>query len=287
MARRPPNKRLIGNRKSRGSGTSYYEVQLIGANTLIEHLWIMAELWNSFAPQILEVTGEIGIEVARQNVPVLTGATRDSINMDPGVIAKPNIGEYSIRVGPTTFYSPFLEYGTVYMAPRPFMMIAGDAMENIIVKSTMEFIKLVDTNIAGMGFGGGGGLAGRAMSDSRVKSPLTAARTFLYSTSKALGDIAVFGGRELLGPVRGSMLSLAKGLGDVSGVMSGAIGTRVSNRLKGRAIGHLSGFGTASLTSEKTYSGFAGGSAGHRIYARVAGRYGNLGFSGTSLGQFR
>jgi HK97 gp10 family phage protein len=284
---RPPNKRLIGNRKSKGPGTSFYEVQLIGANTLMEHFWVMGQLWDSFAPGLLEVTGEIGIEIAREHVPVDTGETRDSINMDPGVIAKSNIGEYSIRVGPTTFYSPFLEYGTMFMAPRPFMMIAGDAMERIVIKSTIEFIKLVDTNTAGMGFGGGADLTGRALSDSRVRSPVSGARTFLYSTSKALGDIAVFGGREFLGPIRGSMLSLAKGLGDVGSAMTGTIGTRVSNRLRGRAIGHLSGFGSASLTAEKTYSGFAGGSAGHRVYARVAGRYGNLGFSGTNLGQFR
>lgn len=284
---RNPNKRIMGNRKGRGPGTTAYIVEVQGANALADHFWAIGEFYPTFAPALLEVVGELGIETARKYVPYRSGATYESINMEPGVIGKGNIGEYSIRFGPTTFYSPFLEYGTIFMAPRPFMGPAGDLAEIVTIKSVIEFIKLVDSNAGGMGFGSGsGGEVSQVLGDSRIRSPFTGIRTFLYSTSKFLGDVAVFGGRELVGPVRRSALMLGRMTGDVSSVMSGTISTRVSNRLRGRAIGHITGFGSASISFEKTYSAFPGGSSGHRIYSRVVGRYSNVGFSRINSGNF-
>ena len=51
---------------------------------------------------------------AKRDVPVDTGDTRNSI-------AANETGNLEWTVGPTTFYAPFLEFGTVYMIARPFM----------------------------------------------------------------------------------------------------------------------------------------------------------------------
>ena len=54
----------------------------------------------------------------KEKVPVDTGATKDSI--------QPEFGSQglSARIGPSTTYAPFLEFGTHRMAARPFMVPA-------------------------------------------------------------------------------------------------------------------------------------------------------------------
>lgn len=302
----PKGIKLTGNRSRLGPGTSVLVAEIQGADTLSDHLWILGEFWQTFAPQILDVTADVGIEIARDFVPSVAGTpsqgmtrnpggypnfgryatneTWDSINKSPGVIAKPSRGEWSIRYGPDTPQARLLEYGTIYMSPRPFMIPSGDAAEIVLQKSVLQFLKLFDISRPPSSLGSGADPRTRAaLSDPRVSNPFYSIRTFLYSTSKFLGDIAVFGGRDLVGGPRALSISLARSLGDVNSIMSGAVGQRITNRLQGRATGRLAGFGTASLNYGQTYSGFAGGAAGHRVYQRVAGRAGQAQFSyGTS-----
>lgn len=47
-----------------------------------------------------------------------TGATRNSIFVDPGTPS------FSQKIGPTTEYAPFIEFGTRFMAARPYMIPA-------------------------------------------------------------------------------------------------------------------------------------------------------------------
>jgi len=47
-----------------------------------------------------------------------TGATRNSIFVDPGTPS------FSQKIGPTTEYAPFIEFGTRYMSARPYMIPA-------------------------------------------------------------------------------------------------------------------------------------------------------------------
>lgn len=280
MPARNPHTRIMGNRKSAGPGTTAYMVEMQGFSVLAEHFWAMAELSHSFFPQLLDVTADIGIEHARDLAPYDTGATHDSINKSPGVIDKGHKGEWSIRFGPTTYYSPFLEYGTRFMAPRPFMIPAGDLAEAVFVRSILEFIKLFDTDTGGAGFGvGGGPLAGQALQDPRIRGTVSSFRSQLYSTAKFLGDISVLGGRDIIGPARASMYSLARVLGDTSSIMTGTLGSRVSRRLSGRAFGRIAGYGSASLSFGKTYSAFPGGEGGRRAYQRFVGRSSNVGLS--------
>ena len=280
---RHPGKRLIGNRsRFHGPGTDAFIVEVQGANAVADHFFGYGALWDSFARQLLDVTADIGMEEARRLVHVRTGATRASINKDPGVWAKPNVGEWSIRYGPTTFYAPFLEYGTIRSAPYPFMIPSGDLAEAVFVPAVLSVLNILVTGQLGSGGGGGGGIAGganRVIGDPRIQGSFSALRSFLYTTEKFLGDIAVFGGRGFIGPARNSMLHLARALGDVSSVMNHTISTRVSNRLRGRVTGHLIGFGAHSLSYERVYSSFPGGTGGHRIYQRVAGKFGTIGFN--------
>lgn len=291
-AGRPSNQRLRGNRSNLGPGTTAYVTELQGFNVLADHFWAMAELAPDFFTQLLDVTSDIGIEYARELVPVsaITDEehlhTRDSINKRPGVIDKGHRGEWSVRFGPTTYYAAYIEYGTRYMAPRPFMIPAGDLAEKVLFASVDAFLNLFDTDNGGFGIGGGDLNASRAFSDSRVKGSIGSARSFLYSSAKFLGDVSVFGGRDIIGPARGVMYSLAKGLGDVNAVMRGQLNTRISRRLSGRATGRIAGYGSASLSTGTTYSAFPGGEGGRRVYQRAVGRFTNLGVSGLSFTNF-
>lgn len=276
---RPPSRRLIGNLGKRGGGaTNAYHVEIQGANALIDHFLAMSYLIDPFATQLIQVVGEIGVEEARRMVPYRTGETYDSFDNEQEAVTlslKPGYGEWQGAYGPTTFYSPFLEYGTVFMEPRPFMNPSADIIEPLFVTSVAEFADMLATTTGGSGFG-----LNRATADPRIKGSFTGVRSMLYDAAKALGDLSIFGGRSFLGPIRSSMYSLARGLGDVSSIMNRTISQRVSNRLRGRVTGRIIGFGSASLNYSRSYNSFVGGAAGHRIYQRIAGRYGSINFTG-------
>ena len=61
------------------------------------------------------------VALAQGRVPVDTGETKNSIGAD--------IVGLTAVIGPTTYYAPFLEYGTYKMPPRPFMGPAADQVE--------------------------------------------------------------------------------------------------------------------------------------------------------------
>lgn len=262
-----------------------YMVEMQGFNVLSEHFMALAALADDFFPQLLNVVGDIGVEHAQDLVPKDTWATHDSIDKGRGVIHFGK-GNWYLEFGPETFYSPFLEYGTWKMAPRPFMIPAGDLAEKALIRSVQAFLKLMDTNTGGAGLIGGDPISNRVMGDRRIRGSVGGVRTLLYSSAKFLGDVSVFGGREIFGPARAMMHSLAGTLGDVNSVMSGALSTRINTRLRGRAIGRISGYGVASFASGSTYSAFPGGAGGRRVYSRVVGRAGTLGFSGLNFGRF-
>ena len=58
---------------------------------------------------------------AKQIVPVDTGATKNSIFVSPG---KPSFEQ---RVGPTTEYAPFIEFGTRHWSGKAFMIPSLEA----------------------------------------------------------------------------------------------------------------------------------------------------------------
>lgn len=73
------------------------------------------------------------VATAQQLVPVDTGATRASIGVD--FEGDGRSASMAATVGPTTDYAPHLEYGTVNMAPRPFMGPALDRHTPVFVEA--------------------------------------------------------------------------------------------------------------------------------------------------------
>jgi HK97 gp10 family phage protein len=69
---------------------------------------------------------------ARSLAPKLTGRLAGSIEVDGSGT--------SAEVGPTVDYAPFVEFGTAYMAPQPFMGPATDRHEGDIEKALMKSI---------------------------------------------------------------------------------------------------------------------------------------------------
>ncbi len=70
----------------------------------------------------------------KEKVPVDTGATRNSIQpefRDNGL---------SARIGPSTWYAPFLEFGTRFRAARPFMLPALEAERASFIKAVQQII---------------------------------------------------------------------------------------------------------------------------------------------------
>lgn len=248
-------------RKSRGSFKRVtFEVH--GLNTLVEHWFTVAALTDALTPGVLDFYADVTVHNARQFVRKDTWATHDSINKGNGVI-RSAIGDYSVWMGAETIQARFLEFGTVNMPAYPFMIPAIDMIEKDFFRAFLDIAKIADTVT------GRASLRGQVGRDGRVRSPISGMRSGLYSISKVLGDISVFGGREFLSPIRKFALQGARLIGDVNAVMSGAAGMRVSHRLRGRATGRLQGFGSASLSFGKSYTGSLGG---QRVYNRFVGR---------------
>ena len=260
---RPTKANLKGfiprNKRSSFSGVTF-EIQ--GLNVLTEHWFVVAQLTDELAPGVLDFYADIITHNARQFVRKDTWATHDSIDKGDGVMRFGN-GDYEVDIGADTLQARFLEWGTVNQPAYPFMVPALDMSEKHYQRAFLDIIKIACT------INGKASLRGDVGRDGRIRSPISRARSGLYSLSKALGDISVFGGREFLSPIRQFALLAARGIGDVDSAMKGAMGARISRRLRGRATGRLQGFGSASLSASRTYTGSVGG---QRIYNRFVGR---------------
>lgn len=69
---------------------------------------------------------------ARSLAPKLTGALAASIEADvSGPVAE---------IGPSVDYAPFVEFGTVYMAPQPFLGPASDKHEDDMTRALLESV---------------------------------------------------------------------------------------------------------------------------------------------------
>lgn len=225
------------------------------------------------AYEIVDFYGQNVKENAQRFVPIDTQATWLSIHTGDagggGINGGPVpdgppvvVGDgWSIDIGPTTYYAPFLEWGTVHMAPRPFMLPALGLVEQPFVLSMFDLAKLADQF----------NTLGKASESPSVRSMLNQVRSGLYTTAKFMGDInAIVPGTPFGG--RSALYGSARLLGDVNSVIGGTVRSRISRRMAGRVTGRLAGVGSASLSASATYSGLPGGSGGVRIYNRISGR---------------
>ena len=97
--------------------------------------------WKGIASQLEDI-----IQIAARNiegrakklVPYDTGATSNSIQARPA-------GDMEWRIGPTTEYAPFLEFGTVRMKERPFMVPSSEHEKPRVRKAIMEMLKKLES----------------------------------------------------------------------------------------------------------------------------------------------
>ena len=79
---------------------------------------------------------------AKEDVPVDTGATKNSINAKPVIpfLQVVRSGHKEWRIGPTTEYAPFLEFGTWKMAARPYMVPAIESERPKLVRAVKQLM---------------------------------------------------------------------------------------------------------------------------------------------------
>ena len=104
--------------------------------------------WNQLGSKIRMVT-----EIAARHVEtdgkrriaewpaVDTGATMNSINARPD---DTDANGLSWKIGPSTEYAPFIEYGTVYMRARPFMTPALEQESPRFVEALRQVFNELD-----------------------------------------------------------------------------------------------------------------------------------------------
>lgn len=271
---------------NRGPSTDVV-IEVQGLDTLTEHFAAIAQVTGPLAYHMVDFFGQNIKENARRFVPVDSGATLQSIHAGDAGGGGPEGGPtpdgkpvamgdgWSIEVGPTTYYARWLEFGTVKMSPRPFMIPAISIVEPAFISAMHDLAGLADQF----------NTLGQAGQDQQVGNLLGQVRGLLYTSAKAAGDVNAFFGRDITGGTRSGLYTMAQLLGDVNSISKGAVGARVSRRLSGRVTGRLAGVGSASIFGSATYSGSPGGDAGLRIYNRVAGRALSTGvFSGSRGG---
>lgn len=269
-----------------------FEIEVQGLETLREHFAAIAGYVGPLTFHVVDFHATVMKENAQRIVPVDTGELLQSIHKGDagGGEANPQDGMpvavgdgWQIDIGPSADHGRFVEFGTVYMFPRPYMIPASDMTEPAFLESMFQVASLVDEwNPMSK------------ISEPNFRSMISGMRSKLYSTGKFAGDINAIAGRSIF-PGRSGIYGSARILGDVNSIMSSTINSRIQRRLSGRVTGHLAGLGSATLFAEKTYSTTPGGSGGQRIYNRLAGRVlsrgAGIGSSGGlsigSLGSFR
>jgi len=104
--------------------------------------------WNELGSKIRMVTeiaarhveGDSKVRIAEWPA-VDTGATMNSINARPD---DTDANGLSWKIGPSTEYAPFIEYGTVYMRARPFMTPALEQESPRFVEALRQVFNELD-----------------------------------------------------------------------------------------------------------------------------------------------
>ena len=98
--------------------------------------------WRQLEPQfeaVIQIAARNIEGRSKQLVPIDTGATMNSIEARPG-------GKMEWRIGPTTEYAPFLEFGTSRgMDARPYMIPSGEHERPRVRKAVAELVKRLES----------------------------------------------------------------------------------------------------------------------------------------------
>ena len=240
-----------------------------GARAVTEHWVAIALLTQAMAPQFTALFGDFlantAKEIHRPNIDSQDTFNSITAGQAPGQSAHVFAadGGVAVDVGPTTPYAPFQEFGFIHwqtgnFIQNPFMIPAADAVGPLYIDSFIQLCEIASHQNSFTGHAAAG------------NATLSGFRGALYSYSKFLGDIQVFGSfGPLVGKSRTLALRGARGLGDLDSIMLGAISRRVTHRFVGRFAAR--GISTTISTSLSGPSGSYIGSSS-RLYNRIRGR---------------
>lgn len=120
-----------------------FDVDMAELNTLAVALDVQGVAAAQKASQVVRSTAQRVVATGQQLVSVDTGATKSSIHASgPGGLPLAS-SSLEAEVGPTTEYAPYLEYGTVRMAPHAFMGPALDRHTPDFVAGLSEIVDLL------------------------------------------------------------------------------------------------------------------------------------------------
>ena len=119
------------------------EMELVGVDELLKQLEQLGRKGSSIENKALKQAGELMASEMRKEAPVDTGALRDSIEVSN---IKTKKGRKRVEVGPTEYYSTFIEKGTSKMPANPFMARSYEAekknLQNIIISEIKKGLGL-------------------------------------------------------------------------------------------------------------------------------------------------
>lgn len=248
-------------------GTFDVRIVVQGLNTSILHARAVDALIPGALGIIHSVTGDFTTTEARRSMqqdfirpPIDTGLTMRSIHAR--LETTPDMIKTS--VGPTTFYSPLIEFGLARhftYGPRPFMSIAFAT----VLPHHLEALR----QLAQVASGPRKRLTGKHHGPP-TNNLIQRFRAFLYDAEKALGDAIPYVGLPFLRGPREAALGTARVLGDLQSVISHAIGARISARLTGKVTGRLIGVGSNTIFTSSTFTAIT---PLQRLYNAEAGKY--------------
>ncbi len=100
-------------------------IRILGVERVVSRLDRIKNRINAFVDSSVSEAGELCWRRARELAPVRTGRLRDSIR-----ISRARRGEAIVEA--TAPYAGYVEYGTRYMKPRPYMRpAAAEAVEKL------------------------------------------------------------------------------------------------------------------------------------------------------------
>ena len=246
-------------------GALDFKVTIRGLNAMGDHAQAVEAMIPGALGIIQTITGDMVTEAAQAAISEMgavdTGLTRASIHPRLETTANSVI----VRIGPTTFYSPLIEFGLgphFSYGPRPFMTEAFFRVLPIWLQILRELAQVVS------------GPSRRVYQDPYhrdVNNWIRHFRNQLYTIEKEIGDIVPFASLHALNKPRGILVNTARVLGDIQAVVGRAVGARVVRRLEGQVTGRLIGIGSHTVFARHTVTTRITG--GERIYNRYAGRY--------------
>ncbi len=256
--------------RPRAFGDMHFRVIIRGLNATYNHAQAVNELIPGALAIIQGIAGQEAVKFARLALlgqagfpkAFLSGNTHDSVHAR----METTPGSIIMNIGPTTFYSPLIEFGLARHArhgPRPFMSYAFSETFPHWLAAIKELARVSSGPT-------------RTIKQNPYASPtndfLRQFRDRLYTIEKELGDLVPLGIPLSIGRgIRENLIGTARVLGDLQAVMTKAVGARFVRRMEGKVTGRLIGIGSNTIFTSRTFGARISG--GERIYNRWAGKH--------------